>query len=54
MRFDNDGRYSERPRRKCPIRQGKPNISLIRDCGLGLGLDMVRVGRRMTVYFSAF
>ena len=41
MRFDSDGPYSERPRRKCSIRQKKPNISIIRDCGLGLGSDMV-------------
>jgi hypothetical protein len=53
MRFDNAGRYSERPRRKYPIDQGKPNISLMWDCALGLGLDMIRVRRRMTVYFSA-
>ena len=53
MRFDNDGRYSERPAPEVSIRQGKPNISLIEDCGLGLGSDMIRVRRRMTVYFSA-
>lgn len=53
MRFDNDGRYSECPATEVSIRQGKPNISLIEDCGLGLGSDTIRVRRRMTVYFSA-
>ena len=32
---------------------GKAEYFSNRDCGLGPDLDMVRVGRRMTVYFSA-